>query len=180
MIVKKPSVRFRYAFTRMLDDYDRFDPENGAFYADARENFSAYVDLLHDQERGVRLPRGFVPCSTRWLIDGGEIVGIVRVRHNIDTPMLAEEFGHIGYDVPPSKRRRGYGVATLRAGLDCARGLGVTNVLLFADSCNPASWKTIERCDGVLESEQVSEHYKLLVRRYRIELCEQRRCGHLS
>ena len=159
----------------MLDDYDARDPENGTFYAGAREGFGAYVESLRREERGEALPPGYAPQSHRWLVEageiiGGEIIGIVRVRHRVDTPFLAEEAGHIGYDVPPSRRGQGYGVASLMAGLARARELGLTEVLVFADAANPASWRTIERCGGVLEREAVSEHYGCLNRRYRIAL----------
>lgn len=40
------------------------------------------------------------------------------------------------------------GVAALRAGLAHAAELGLERVLLYADTDNPASWRTIERCDG--------------------------------
>lgn len=171
-----PDCAFRAAFQRMLDDYDAHDPENGDYYAAARRDFDAYVKSLHGEERGDALPPGFVPCSHRWLMIeeergiAGAICGIVRVRHHIDTPFLAEEAGHIGYDVPPSLRGRGYGTACLRAGLVRARELGLARVLLCADAANPASWRTIERCDGALERERYSEHYDCLVRRYWIDV----------
>lgn len=93
-----------------------------------------------------------------------------RVRHHINSALLANELGHIGYDVAPSFRRRGYGVAALRAGLDCAAELGLEQVLLYAGSDIPASWRTIERCGGVLAAEQYSDHYQCLVRRYWITI----------
>jgi len=43
-------------------------------------------------------------------------------------------------------------------------------VLITADTENVASWKTIERCHGVLESELISKHYGKLIRRYWIAL----------
>jgi len=169
--VLKPAVALRPDFFRMLDDYDAHDPENGEFYSGARVDFGAYVQSLLDEEQGLCLPDGYVPCSHRWLIDGAhEMVGIVRVRHTIGTPFLAEEAGHIGYDVPPSQRGRGYGAASLRAGLAEARRLGLERVLLCADANNPASWRTIEACGGVLERESRSEFFACLVRRYWIEI----------
>ena len=171
--VSKPDRGLRGAFLAMLDDYDAHDPENGKFYAAARADFGTYVQRLHDDERGLDLPEGYVPCSHRWLIDqAAEIVGIVRVRHTIGTPFLAEEAGHIGYDVPPARRGRRYGVASLRAGLAEARRLGLTRVLLCADADNPPSWRTIETCGGVLEREFHSEFFSCVVRRYWVELTE--------
>jgi len=168
VFVSKPDVALHDAFLQMLDDYDVHDPENGGDYAAARSDFVAYVQRLHDDERGFV---GLVPCSHRWLVSlQGAVVGVVRVRHKIHTDFLANEVGHIGYDVPPSHRGPGFGVAALKAGLERARELGLERVLLYADTDNPASWHTIERCGGVLEAERYSQHYHCLVRRYWITI----------
>ncbi|HEY3317532.1 MAG TPA: GNAT family N-acetyltransferase [Coriobacteriia bacterium] len=128
--ISHPDEALREAFLRMLDDYDAHDPLDREHLSRARAAFGAYVKSLNDEERGLGLPAGFVPCSHRWLVDEeGEIVGVVRVRHTIDHPFLAEEGGHIGYDVPPARRGRGHGTAALRAGLARARELGLTRVL---------------------------------------------------
>jgi predicted acetyltransferase len=169
--ISKLETSHRDVFLKMLDDYDAHDPENGEFYRAGRADFTGYVRRLHDWERGINLPQGWVPCSNRWLIDETRaICGVVRVRHNIDTPFLSQEAGHIGYDVPPSKRGRGYGAACLRAGLVEARRLGLARVLLCAGAGNPASWRTIEACGGVLECEVHSEFFGYPVRRYWIEV----------
>ncbi len=164
VLVVQPNVALQDVFLPILDDYAAHDPENGRHYAGARPDFSAYVHGLHDDERGFI---GIVPCSHRWLVSSqGAIVGVVRVRHHINTDFLAEEVGHIGYDVPPTHRRRGFGVAVLKAGLARAREIGLERVLLYADTDNPASWRTIERCGGVFDAERYSPLYNCLVRRY--------------
>lgn len=166
--VSQPTVVLQNAFLQMLDDYDTHDPENGGHYASARADFGIYVQGKQDDEQGLI---GIVPCSHRWLVSGqGAIVGVVRVRHHINTDFLANEVGHIGYDVPPSHRGRGFGVAALQAGLEHARELGFGQVMLYADTDNPASWRTIERCGGVLEEECYSSYHGCLVRRYWIKV----------
>lgn len=168
VFVTKPDVALQDAFLQMLDDYDAHDPGYGQRYAAARADFLAYAQNLHDDERGLV---GVVACSHRWLVSPKPaIVGIVRVRHHINTDFLADEVGHIGYDVPPSHRGCGFGVAALNAGLDHAWELGLERVVLYANTDNPASWRTIERCGGVLEAERYSSHYHCLVRRYWITL----------
>ena len=170
MVVTRLDLTHREAFRRMLEDYATHDPQNGEFYARGWQDFPAYVQSLDDEEQGINLRPGFVPCSHRWLLeDTGAIAGIVRLRHNINNPFLAEEAGHIGYDVPPSFRGHGYGIACLQAGLELARALHLERVLLCADTDNRASWRTIEHCGGVLEAERYSTHYQTLVRRYWIE-----------
>jgi predicted acetyltransferase len=170
MIVARLSLTHWQTFLQMLADYDSHDPENGRFYERGRKDFPAYVQRLADDEEGLNLPPEVVPCSHRWLLDDtAAIVGIVRIRHNIGTKFLAEEIGHIGYDVPPSFRGKGYGIACLKTGLEIACTLNLERVLVCADTDNPASWRTIEHCGGILEVERYSPHYKKLFRRYWIE-----------
>lgn len=161
----KPTLALQDAFLRMLDDYDLHDPKTGARYQHVRQDFAAYVQGLHNDEQGLV---GIVPHSHRWLLNQTEeiVVAVVRVRHHINSELLANEFGHIGYDVAPSYRGRGYGVAALQAGLAHAAELGLERVLLYADTDNPASWRTIERCGGVLTEERYHDHYGCLVRQY--------------
>ncbi len=154
----------------MLGDYAAHDPVNGGPYALAvGDDFDGYVESLLADESREGLPSEYAPCSHRWLVDNpGEIVGIVRVRHDGGRGDPEEEVGHIGYDVPPSQRGRGYGVQSLRAGLQVAGGIGLEGVIVLAETRNVPSWRTIERCGGVIEGSFFSEHHQGLVRRYRI------------
>ena len=161
----------REAFLRMLADYAANDPGVGEWYEKGRHEFAAYIQSLDDEEKGIDLADGIVPCSHRWVIDDqGDIVGIVRIRHNIDTPHMFSEIGHIGYDVPPKQRGNRYAIKSLEAGLELARDIGLIKVLILADDANPPSWRTIERCGGVFESSAWSEFWNCQVRRYWIDL----------
>lgn len=111
--------------------------------------FAHYVRLvraaaLEESQR----PAGWVPCTTMWLVDGQEYLGRIAIRHRL-TPKLMDEGGHIGYDVRPTARRRGYATAMLRAALPVAHGLGVERALLTCDPDNLASRKVIEANGGV-------------------------------
>lgn len=155
----------------MLDDFDTHDPHNTAFYAPARENFKLYVRTLVDEEVGRNLPEGLVPCTHRWLIEpNGAVVGVTRLRHRLDTPALAENIGHIGYDVAPSKRRRGYGHLAVNVALAEARKLGIARALLYIDEGNLASRATAENAGGMLQSVVWSEFWQDRICKYWIEV----------
>lgn len=116
--------------------------------------FGRYVEeLIGDAAENAPRPEGFVPCTTRWFIEGEEYLGRLAIRHRL-TPWLLEFGGHIGYDVRPTARRRGYATAMLRSALPISGGLGVDRVLVTCDTDNVGSRKAIEANGGVLEDER--------------------------
>ena len=123
-----------------------------------------------DETVGRNLATGRVPQSIFWLVRNEQrILACSRLRHTLNT-FLEQVGGHIGYDVRPSERRRGFGTQILRMTLDKARDLGLKQVLVTADSPNVASWRIIEKNGGVLHGEELSQHTGQLLRNYLIEL----------
>lgn len=171
MKIEPPSVEHKDQFFRMLEDFEKHDAENAGFYYAAREDFDAYIKSLLDEENGLNLKPGFVPCTHRWLLDDLEnIVGVVRIRHIISTKFLSENGGHIGYDVAPSFRRKGFGTKLLKYGLSEAKNIGLDRVLVITDKNNIGSIKVIENNDGQYESTVLSEYYGNPIVRYWIHL----------
>jgi len=111
-----------------------------------------------------------VPGSTYWLVaDGLRIVGTSRLRHWL-VPHLEKEGGHIGYDIRPSERKKGYGTEILSLTLAKARGLGLREVIVTCDSDNEGSLKIIEKNGGQHINPAVSDHSGKQVNRYKIVL----------
>ena len=96
---------------------------------------------------------GQVPRTTWWLVDDGEYIGTGWMRH-VDPEHLLDVGGHIGYEIRPSKRGRGYGKLILELMLEKAREAGYSSVILLCNVDNPASQKVIEANGGVTVGER--------------------------
>ena len=136
----------------LKDDFyslaEEFLAEGDQRYQEAIRDFEGFIQLCSDEAVGRNLEPGRVPQSTFWLVCNEQrILGCSRLRHILNA-FLEEVGGHIGYDVRPSERRRGYGTQILRMTLDKARDLGLKRVLVTADSPNVASWRIIEKNGG--------------------------------
>jgi predicted acetyltransferase len=158
----------------LKDDFyslaEEFLAEGDQRYQEVIRDFEGFIQLCSDEAVGRNLAPGRVPQSTFWLVlDEHRILGCCRLRHTLNA-FLEELGGHIGYDVRPSERRRGYGTLLLRLTLDKARDLGLKRVLVTADSPNVASWRIIENNGGILHGEELSQHTGQLLRKYWIEL----------
>ena len=61
--------------------------------------------------------------------------------------------GHIGYNIRPSERGKGYGNKILELALQEAKDMGIEKIRITCDVDNVASRKIIEKSGGVLDSE---------------------------
>jgi len=127
---------------------------------------AALVEHLGNGSAGRDLPDGWVPCDTYWAVVGGRVVGQVRLRHRLIEALL-KRGGHIGYEVRPSERGKGYATRILALTLDRARERGITRALVTCNHDNPASARVIEKNGGVFEDEV--EFDGALNRRYWID-----------
>jgi predicted acetyltransferase len=161
-----PSKDKREAFQRMAQDWRDHGNDR---YGLALEDFDAYLVRLDRFRDADQIPAGWVPGTEFWLDDdAGEIVACVRLRFWL-TPSLEVEGGHIGYDVRPSSRGRGFGTAALGLVLPEARRRGLERVRLTVDSDNLSSIKVIDRNGGVLSGEAISEKTSKPIKQYWID-----------
>jgi predicted acetyltransferase len=136
----------------------------------ALQDFGAFLRQLEDYSRGVNLPRRLVPQDTYWLVrDGAIVLGTTALRHYL-TPPLEDVGGHIGYNIRPSERSKGYGTRILALVLERARARGLDRVLVTCDSDNIGSARIIQKNGGILASEDYSVRTGTRVSRYWIAL----------
>lgn len=128
------------------------------------------VDVLSGHSKGEYLPQGFVPASHFWLVDEstGQVIGAGNLRHELND-FLRFRGGHIGYFIRPEKRRQGGAVFLLNSILETCRKMGLEEVLVTCDDTNAGSFRTIEKCGGILK-EKDTDGVGVLFRRYVIIL----------
>ncbi|MDJ0711869.1 MAG: GNAT family N-acetyltransferase [Woeseiaceae bacterium] len=129
------------------------------------DDFPALVALLNNYSRGIGLPDGWVPNTTYWLLEDGEIVGVSSLRHRM-TEKLRRVGGHIGFGVRPGAQGRGVAKELLRQTLYRAKLLGIAEVLVVCLKENVASARVILANGGRIEAEYSTPEYQGLVQRY--------------
>lgn len=94
-----------------------------------------------------------------------KLIGLLNIRPNASGKFL-EEYGHIGYGVRPSQRRKGFATKMLKYGLEQCKQLGLSNVIVACYKENIGSAKTIIKNDGKLIREidnytDINEYWKI-------------------
>lgn len=134
------------------------------FHAESRFVYLRTDALRHHFDAHLRAERALihpdniaifrVPETIYWLADGERFLGRLELRHRLHQP-VNDIGGHIGYAIRPGQRRRGYGHAILKLGLQKAAWHGLSDVLLTCDPDNIASKKIIEKNGGRFENRVV-------------------------
>jgi len=153
-------------FLEMAADYRSAAEDR---YALGLADFDAYLEHLEIYRTGKNLPPGHVRSTAYFLLGGDKLLGSGNLRHELNEG-LSVFGGHIGYDVRPSERRKGYGSLILQLTLEKARTLGLGRVFLTCDTDNLASAKIIEKHGGKLENQMFYEPTGKIISQYWIEL----------
>lgn len=117
----------------------------GASLIEMHDDILTWMDRVEAFSHEITCPDDKVPADVYVAVreSDEEIIGLINLRHHIDHPVLSTWGGHIGYNVRPSQRGKGYGREMLRLNLENARELGLDKVLLTCNEDNIASEKII-------------------------------------
>lgn len=141
-------------------------------YAEVLEDTDAYFRRVWNYSHDLDLPPGHVPSHTFVLVRARRILGRSSFRRRL-TPDLEHEGGHIGYDIRPAERQRGYGTLILALTLRHARAHGLKRVLVTCDTDNLASARIIEKNGGALAGRAISRRSGRQISQYWIELLDE-------
>ena len=167
----KPDVKYKSQIEEVIKEVENNSnmDSSGRWYIEINmDKFEEFIKDKLNQEKGIDLKEGFVSCTTFWVVDEKDkYIGRISLRHKL-TEELLKIGGHIGYDVRPSERRKGYCSKMLELCLQEAKTMGLKKVLMTCDYDNVGSKKVIEKNGGKLESQ--SNYNGKLIRRYWIDL----------
>lgn len=159
MELVRPSVEYKDSFIEAVKEYQaETQPKSTPLryahvpLAELEADFASFVSKELSHAEGENLPAGFLPQYEYWLVDAGAYIGSVRIRPTLNDHLL-KFGGHVGYDIRPSARGKGYGNEILALALPKAKELDLQRVLLTCDVTNQRSRKVIEKNGGVLENE---------------------------
>jgi len=168
-----PSQKFKNSFLEAAEEFQndslKINISSSIEKVRSNSDFNIYIETKLNRSKGLNLPEGYVPATDFWLIDNGEYIGSVSIRHRLSKGLL-EIGGHIGYTIRPSKRKMGYGTNILRLALIEAKKLGIDKALVTCDKTNIGSSRIIEKNNGILENEVVQSNDKPSKLRYWITI----------
>jgi len=125
---------------------------NGMGFLDEYEDYGEWLKMVEDYRNDTNLKEGYVGSTEYFLIRRSDdrIVGMVNIRHSLNEFLKETGFGHIGYGIRPSERRKGYATEQLRLALEKCRELGIKQVHVGCFEENTGSRRTIEKNGGKL------------------------------
>jgi len=153
----EPSIELKEAFQSLVWDYIRHkDTYFMGKYKDALNDYEAYIKTLQGYAKGINIEEDWVPFSTFWLVndseEGIEVLGNIRIRHQ-----RVDYAGHLGYDIKPSARGKGFGHEILKLGLKKAHTFGIDDVYLTVNRMNESSQHIIESAGGIYTRSFIEE-----------------------
>lgn len=157
-----PTIDYKDSFIAAVHEFEKEGIRPPWNYEKLDEHFDEYVEALLARESDP-LP-SFVPQTDYWLIANGVYAGRIGLRHLL-TVSLQRFGGHIGYQIRPVMRQKGYGTLQLKLVLPKAWAIGLKRVLITCDDDNIGSYKIIENNGGIL-IDKINNGRVVLTRRY--------------
>lgn len=151
----KPDLYFFDAYNDMMREWCTSGTRIAPWFLDipieSIGQFAKLIQTLDDCEHGI-LDKRFCSTTSYFVVNPeGKLIGAASLRHHLTVDGY-KTWGHIGYGVRPSERRRGYATQILRLMLEEAKMRRFWRVLLGAHADNTGSCRVIEKCGGILEN----------------------------
>ena len=160
LILEFPTINREKDAKEFIDELISYDSQiHGTGGLDGEiEDYSKWINKTNDFLIGQNL-NGWVPATTYFLVkaSNNQIIGMVNIRHYLNDFLKVHGYGHIGYCIRPTQRRKGYATKMLGMALEECRKLKINNVHVGCDKDNMGSKRTIEKNGGNLYRELEGE-----------------------
>lgn len=169
----KPDLTFFDQYNDMMKEWCESGTQIAPWFLrkpfETLEDFAGLIKMLDMCEHaGSDSP--YASTTSYFVInDAGRLIGATSLRHYLTVEGF-NSWGHIGYGIRPSERRKGYAVQSMKLMLEQAKDKHIYKVLIGVHEGNVGSWKTVEKCGGIFENKVSVEGDEEPIRRYWIEL----------
>ena len=151
LYLKIPSIDDKDEWVNYIEEYKENDSTIPCGFKDGMK-YEDWLRRVNNESNGI-LEDDRVPSSFYFLMDEGRIIGSISVRHNLNNEFLKKYGGHIGYNIRPSERGKGFGTKMLYMALFKCDELGLEDIMVTCKKDNIASCKVTENNGGVLFDE---------------------------
>lgn len=113
------------------------------------KNFYDWYRQIENLHQEIKLKKGQVGCTVYLALtkEKDELIGMFDIRHSLDFEG-GKVYGHIGVDIRPTERNKGYYKAILKIVLSLAKEYDISEVTISCEYDNIASKKGIEHVFG--------------------------------
>ena len=121
------------------------------------EDYEGWLEKI-EKDRNATVTEEKVPAETLFLVreNDDKLIGSINIRMALNEK-LRKHYGHIGYSIRPTERRKGYNKINLYLGLRLCQQYGLKKVMLTCNKANLGSAKSIQYFDAELEKEFYDE-----------------------